>query len=162
MAARKYEIYLGVLNIFCEWAQRKSEIFFQHEKRNFVFPNGHQCCVYYINTNEILNLSPGQTIEQSWILHPTLLEVNVEIVAKHCPTLLDETSYRVLNLKTWSSDTETKSACNVYGTGAVWGCKWRLQARKRNGQENEQKTVCYVSYEQDTPAFKEIMRINPE
>ena len=29
------------------------------------------------------------------------------------PTLLDETSYRALNLKTWSSDTETKSACSV-------------------------------------------------
>ena len=35
------------------------------------------------------------------------------------PTLLDETSYRALILKTWSSDTETKSACSVYGTGTV-------------------------------------------
>ena len=46
-------------------------------------------------------LSPGKTIEQSWIQHPTLLDVNVEIVAKHYPTLLDETSHRcklVLNL----------------------------------------------------------------
>ena len=48
-------------------------------------------------------LSSGQTIEQNWILRPTLLEVNVKIVAKHYPTLLDETSYRALNLKTWSS-----------------------------------------------------------
>ena len=51
-------------------------------------------------------LSPGKTIEQSWIQHSTLLDVNVEIVAKHYPTLLDETSHRVqvfakLNLKTW-------------------------------------------------------------
>ena len=49
-----------------------------------------------------LDLSPGQTIEQSWIPHPTLLDVNVEIVAKHYPTLLDETSYLyklALNLK---------------------------------------------------------------
>ena len=36
-------------------------------------------------------LSPGQTIEQSWIPHATLLGVNVEVVAKHYPTLLDET-----------------------------------------------------------------------
>ena len=46
-------------------------------------------------------LSPGKTIEQSWIQHPTLLDVNVEIVAKHYPTLLDETNHRcklVLNL----------------------------------------------------------------
>ena len=27
--------------IFHEWAQRTSEIFFQHEKRNFVSPSGH-------------------------------------------------------------------------------------------------------------------------
>ena len=40
------------------------------------------------------SLSLGQTIEQSWIQHPTLLDVNVEIVAKHYPALLDETSYR--------------------------------------------------------------------
>ena len=39
-------------------------------------------------------LSPGKTIEQSWIQHPTLLDVKVEIVAKHYPTLLDETSHR--------------------------------------------------------------------
>ena len=31
---------------------------------------------------------PGKTIEQSWIQHPTLLDVNVEIVAKRYPTLL--------------------------------------------------------------------------
>ena len=36
-------------------------------------------------------LKPGQTIEQSWIPHATLLDVNVEVVAKHYPTLLDET-----------------------------------------------------------------------
>ena len=36
-------------------------------------------------------LSPGQTIEPSWIQHATLLDVNVEVVAKHHPTLLDET-----------------------------------------------------------------------
>ena len=49
----------------------------------------------------LLFLSPGKTIEQSCIQHPTLLDVNVEIVAKHHPTLLDETSHRcklVLNL----------------------------------------------------------------
>ena len=38
-----------------------------------------------------LDLSPGQTIEQSWIPHAPLLDVNVEVVAKHYPTLLDET-----------------------------------------------------------------------
>ena len=27
--------------LFHEWAQRTSEIFFQHEKRNFVSPSGH-------------------------------------------------------------------------------------------------------------------------
>ena len=34
-------------------------------------------------------LSLGQTIEQSWISHPTLLDVNVEIVqstVQHCQT----------------------------------------------------------------------------
>ena len=36
-------------------------------------------------------LSPGQTIEQSWIPHATLLDVNVEVVAKEYPKLLDET-----------------------------------------------------------------------
>ena len=137
----------------------------------------------YVHNQERMSLlSPGQTIEQSWIQrsnfarsniarqfgrpcwmvfvqhflldqvldrvcfwipHPTLLDVNVQMVVKHYPTLPDETSYRVLNLKTWSSDTETKSTCSVYGTGAVRGCKRRCQARKRNGQENEQKTVVY-------------------
>ena len=38
------------------------------------------------------SFSPGQTIEQSWIPHPALLDVNVEIVAKPYPTLLDETN----------------------------------------------------------------------
>ena len=37
-----------------------------------------------------------------------------------------------------------------------------VSSEERNGQENEQKTVCCVSYEQDTPAFKEMMRMNPE
>ena len=32
-----------------------SEIFFQHEKRNFVSPSGHVMFFYYINTNEIPN-----------------------------------------------------------------------------------------------------------
>ena len=31
-----------------------SEIFFQHEKRNFVSPSGH-VMFYYINTNELPN-----------------------------------------------------------------------------------------------------------
>ena len=35
-------------------------------------------------------LSPGQTIKQSWIQHATLLDVKVEVVAKHYPTLLHE------------------------------------------------------------------------
>ena len=41
MAAWRYEISLLELKIFHEWAQRTSEIFFQHSKRNFVSPSGH-------------------------------------------------------------------------------------------------------------------------
>ena len=41
--------------IFHEWVQQTSEIFFQHEKRNFVSPSGHVMFFYYINTNEIPN-----------------------------------------------------------------------------------------------------------
>ena len=41
MAARRYKISFRVLKIFHEWAQWTSEIFFQHEKRNFVSPSGH-------------------------------------------------------------------------------------------------------------------------
>ena len=56
-----------------------------------------------IDINKLLQatFSPGKTIEQSWIQHPTLSDVSVEIEAKHYPTLLDETSHRcklVLNL----------------------------------------------------------------
>ena len=41
MAAWRYEISLRVLkNISRVRAQRMSEIFFQHEKRNFVSPGG--------------------------------------------------------------------------------------------------------------------------
>ena len=47
----------------------------------------------------ITHLSHGQTIEQSWFLHPTLLEVNVEIVAKHYSTLLDETRFENMELR---------------------------------------------------------------
>ena len=39
--------------------------------------------------NDAKTLSPGKTIEQSWIQHPTLLDVNVEIVQntiQHCWT----------------------------------------------------------------------------
>ena len=32
-----------------------------------------------------------QTFEQSWIPHATLLDVNVEVLAKHYPKLLGET-----------------------------------------------------------------------
>ena len=38
MAARRYETSLRVLKNI---AQRRSEIFFQHEKTNFVSPSGH-------------------------------------------------------------------------------------------------------------------------
>ena len=48
--------------------------------------------------------SPGQTIEQSWIPHATLVDVNVEVVAKHYPTLLDEFNFNLTqNLKIWRS-----------------------------------------------------------
>ena len=47
-------------------------------------------------------LSPGQTIEQSWIPHATLLDVNVEVVAKDYPTVLDEFKFKLAqNLKIW-------------------------------------------------------------
>ena len=39
MAAQRYKISIRV--IFHEWAQRTSEIFFQHEKRNFISPSTH-------------------------------------------------------------------------------------------------------------------------
>ena len=41
MAVRWYEISLRVLKIFHKWAQWTSEIFFQHEKRNFISPSSH-------------------------------------------------------------------------------------------------------------------------
>ena len=41
--------------MFHEWAQQTSEIFFQHEKRNFASPSGHVMFIHYINTNEIPN-----------------------------------------------------------------------------------------------------------
>ena len=46
MAARRYEISLRMLKIFHEWAQRTSERFFQHEKKNFLSPSGH--VMFYI------------------------------------------------------------------------------------------------------------------
>ena len=47
-------------------------------------------------------LTPGQTIEQSWIPHATLLDVDVEVVAKHYPTLLDKFKFKLVqNLKIW-------------------------------------------------------------
>ena len=51
-------------------------------------PDGTPLCIY---GDPAYPLSPGQTIQQSWIPHATLLDVNVEVVAKHSPTLLDET-----------------------------------------------------------------------
>ena len=49
-------------------------------------------------------LSPGQTIERSWIPHATFLVVNVEVVAKHYPTLLHEFKFKLAqNLKIWRS-----------------------------------------------------------
>ena len=41
MAAWRYEISLLVLKIFHSLAALTREIFFQHEKRNFVSPSGH-------------------------------------------------------------------------------------------------------------------------
>ena len=56
MAARRYEISLRVLKIFHEWAQRTSEIFFQHEKRNFVSPSGH--VIFYLLYKHQWNTKP--------------------------------------------------------------------------------------------------------
>ena len=48
MTAQRYKISLRV--IFHEWAQRMSEIFFQHEKRNLVSPRSHvMFYLLYIN-----------------------------------------------------------------------------------------------------------------
>ena len=41
MAARRYEISLRVLKNISRVSAAKSEIFFQHEKRNLVSPSGH-------------------------------------------------------------------------------------------------------------------------
>ena len=67
------------------------------------------------NCNNVV-LSPGQTIEQSWIPHATLLGVDVEVVAKHYPTLLYETdsssSWRKIYKYDANTETETaRSAC---------------------------------------------------
>ena len=42
--------------IFHEWAQRTSEIFFQHEKRNFVSPSGH--VMFYLLYKHQWNTKP--------------------------------------------------------------------------------------------------------
>ena len=43
--------------------------------------------ITFLQYLSFLALSPGQTNEQSWILHPTLLEVNVDsgkTLIQHC------------------------------------------------------------------------------
>ena len=50
-----------VEKIFHEWAQRTSEIFFQHSKRNFVSPRGHVVSSIFFLRN--LNNSTGQAAD---------------------------------------------------------------------------------------------------
>ena len=60
-------------------------------------------------------------IQQSWIPHPTLLDVNVAMVEKHHPKLLHETRFRykfALTLK-HDANEKTKSAGEAYGATAV-------------------------------------------
>ena len=53
MAAQRYKISL---QIFHEWAQQTSEIFFQHKKRNFVSPSGH--VMFYLLYKHQWNTKP--------------------------------------------------------------------------------------------------------
>ena len=85
--------------------------------------------------------SPGQTIEQSWIPHPILLDVNVAMVAKQHPTLLHETRFRykfALNLKHGASK-KTKSAGDTNGARNVRKLKMTLSKREEPG--NDKKNV---------------------
>ena len=64
-----------------------------------------------VGSNKVGALSPGQTMEQSWIPHAILLDVNVQVLAKHYPTLLDEIfKFKLaLNLKIWRQTRKRKA-----------------------------------------------------
>ena len=98
MLAHVVHYFCCMLLYYCKTNANVQNILYYANKRNVL-----RMLQYNMYTHGIVliiylkfysNLSPGKTIEQSWIQHPTLLDVNVEIVAKHYPTLLDETSYR--------------------------------------------------------------------
>ena len=56
MAARGYEISLRLLkNISRVSADNERNIFFQHEKRNFVSPSEHVKFYFYVNIKQIPN-----------------------------------------------------------------------------------------------------------
>ena len=56
MAARRYEISLRLLkNISRASADNERNIFFQHEKRNFVSPSEHVKFYFYVNIKQIPN-----------------------------------------------------------------------------------------------------------
>ena len=56
MAARRYEISHECWKIFHEWAPRTSEMFLQHEKKNFVSPSGH--VMFYLLYKHQWNTKP--------------------------------------------------------------------------------------------------------
>ena len=56
MAARRYEISHECWKIFHEWVPRTSEMFLQHEKKNFISPSGH--VMFYLLYKHQWNTKP--------------------------------------------------------------------------------------------------------